>query len=138
MRATAFSEFGLLAVLLIAGCTAAPPPSANEGRALYEANGCASCHGRYGRGDGPAASKLPSRPIALDDESLFKRGATEDAIAATLAVGIPGDPSTPELHHTHHELVMPKFDHLTDNERHSIALYVISLRAGADHERGQP
>jgi hypothetical protein len=32
------------------------------------------------------------------------------------------------LHHTHHELSMPSFAHLTELERRSIALYVISLR----------
>jgi hypothetical protein len=40
--------------------------------------------------------------------------------------------TTPALHQTHHELLMPKFDHLSENERRSIALYVISLRANND------
>ena len=41
----------------------------------------------------------------------------------------------PALHHTHHELLMPKFDHLTKTERRSIALYVISLRNDGDDGR---
>jgi len=50
-------------------------------------------------------------------------------IAQTLADGITGaESSIPALHHSHHEFVMPKFDHLTEMERRSIALYVISLR----------
>ena len=51
------------------------------------------------------------------------------AIAKTLAEGIAIEHSTPVLHQTHHELLMPKFDHLSETERRSIALYVISLRA---------
>jgi len=50
-------------------------------------------------------------------------------IAKTLADGITGaETNIPVLHHSHHEFVMPKFDHLTELERRSIALYVISLR----------
>jgi mono/diheme cytochrome c family protein len=138
LRAKALSGFGLLAVIL-AGCVASTPlPSVSEGRSLYEANGCASCHGRYGHGDGPSAATLPSRPIDLQDASLFKRGSSEDAIANTLAEGIPLPHSVAALHASHHELLMPKFDHLTEAERHSIALYVISLHADADHGRSQP
>jgi high-affinity iron transporter len=107
-------------------------PSLNQGRSLYQTNGCASCHGPQGHGDGPLAPRLPAAPIDFRDVSLFKRGATEDAIAKTLAEGISMEHTTPALHQTHHELLMPKFDHLSENERRSIALYVISLRANND------
>ena len=70
--------------------------------------------------------------------SLFKRGATEDDIADTLLEGVSQVHTVPALQQTHHELLMPKFDHLTKKERRSIALYVISLRTDADGGRAHP
>jgi high-affinity iron transporter len=121
---------GVSGLVLFAACTR-PAPSVDEGRALYQANGCASCHGASGRGDGPIAVRLGSKPTNLRDPALFTRGAGEIEIAKTLAVGIhSAESSTPQLRRTHHELAMPKFDHLTEIERRSIALYVISLHDG--------
>ena len=115
-----------------------PMPSVAAGPDLYQANGCASCHGRSGHGDGPAAAGLPSGPADFRYLSQFKRGASEAAIARTLAEGISIVHGMPALKTTHHMLVMPKFDHLTETERRSIALYVISMRANADEGRVQP
>lgn len=131
IRVMALSGLGVVAVL-VASCAR---PSVNQGRKIYEENGCASCHGPDGHGDGPLASSLPARPTDLRDVSLFKRGATEDAIAKMLAEGISRVHTVPALHYTHHELLMPKFDHLTGTERRSLALYVISLRAGDSQRR---
>jgi hypothetical protein len=113
-------------------------PSAEQGHILYEANGCASCHGRDGHGDGPAAPNLPAPPIDFRNVSLFKRGTSEDAIAETLLKGVAIDHTVPALHYTHHELLMPSFEHLTKIERRSIALYVISLRSSGDQGRSVP
>jgi hypothetical protein len=126
--------FGMLA-MLAAGCAR---PSLAQGRTLYRANGCASCHGPDGHGDGPLAPNLPAAPIDFRNVSLFKRGATEDDIAKTLLVGVSLVHVIPILHQTHHELLMPKFDHLTKTERRSIALYVISLRNDSDGGRVHP
>jgi high-affinity iron transporter len=127
---------GCLAVLL-AACSH-PMPTAAEGRSLYRENGCASCHGPSGHGDGPLAATLPSKPIDFRDASLFNRGADETAIAKTLAEGVAGVvPAELHLHNTHHVLVMPKFDHLTELERRSIALYVISLREDSSQRANQ-
>jgi high-affinity iron transporter len=126
-RARGAAGVGCLAVLL-AACSR-PAPSVKEGLALYGANGCASCHGPSGQGDGPLAATLLSKPIDFRDAGLFNRGADESAIAKTLAEGVAGAvPAELHLHNTHHVLVMPKFDHLTELERRSIALYIISLR----------
>jgi len=112
----------------LAACSR-PAPSAEQGRSLYAANGCASCHGASGHGDGPAASRLAAKPADFRHPEMFRNGAGESAIAQTLAEGILDKPaSDPHFKHTHHELVMPKFDHLTEIERRSIALYVISLK----------
>jgi len=114
--------------LVLASCARAVP-SIKEGHALYLANGCASCHGLSGRGDGPSAASLIDPPTNLRNARAFKRGYSEDAIARTIADGILfGGASHPASHLTHHELAMPGFAHLTETERRSIALYVISLR----------
>ena len=120
-----FSVFSFTAFCL-AGCSR---PSETAGRTLYETNGCASCHGRTGHGDGPAAATLPVKPIDFRDVFQFKRGATESAIARTLAEGISIEHTMPALRTTHHMLVMPKFDHLSETERRSIALYLIAMRS---------
>lgn len=130
LRAMALIAVGLSAALLI-GCSR-PAPSAEAGRALYEANGCASCHGPSGHGDGPAAATLPAKPVDFRDASQFKKGASEAAIARTLAEGISSVHTMPALRTTHHMLLMPKFDHLTETERRSIALFVITMRSKND------
>lgn len=128
--------FWLFAVLLTA-CSQAP--SVAEGRVLYQENGCASCHGISGRGDGLAAAALISKPTDLHNPALFKRGAGESAIARTLAEGVLGaEAGIPVLAASHHELVMPKFDHLTERERRSIARYVISMQTDLDPGRARP
>jgi high-affinity iron transporter len=132
LRVMTLGGLGILTVLG-SGCAR---PSVSQGRALYRANGCASCHGPDGHGDGPLASKLPATPIDFRDASLFKRGTTEKAIAKTIEEGIAQEHTVPALHLTHHELLMPKFDHLTETERRSIALYVISLRTAPLHTEG--
>lgn len=125
LRIASLVEFGMLAI----AATSCAGPSVNRGRALYGANGCASCHGPEGRGDGPLAKNLPATPIDFRNVSLFKKGATEDDIAETLLEGVSMVHTEPALQQTHHVLLMPKFDHLTKTERRSIALYVISLRS---------
>lgn len=119
------SVLGLVAVLFVS--TSVAGPSVTAGRELYETNGCIICHGLYGKGDGGARKTLHVKPADLREPSKFKRGATEAAIAKTLAEGIAVDHYWPELKATHHYLAMPKFDHLTKTERRSLALYILSL-----------
>jgi len=109
------------------GCSK-PAPTIEAGRALYEANGCASCHGPKGHGDGPAAAGLPAQPADFRDPAQFQQGSSEAEIAKTLAEGVSVLHSMPALKASHHMLVMPKYDHLTETERRSLALYVISIR----------
>jgi mono/diheme cytochrome c family protein len=108
-------------------------PSASRGKVLYQTNGCASCHGASGLGNGPLAANLPASPTNLRDPGQFTKGTSEGEIAKTLAEGIVNAQiSSPHLHHTHHDLAMPKFDHLSETERRSIALYVISMQKNAN------
>ncbi len=97
---------------------------------LYESNGCASCHGPEGHGDGPVARSLEVKPTDFRYAAGFRNGSDEAAIAQTLMTGIA-------IHHedsgggvAHHDLVMPAFGHLSEQERRSLARYVISLRKG--------
>ena len=66
----------LLALLLIAALATAPsgraqtpsPTAASNGQAIFE-DYCAACHGRDGKGDGPAARALKTPPIDLTEIS---------------------------------------------------------------------
>lgn len=125
-RASAFCGVFALSALL-AAC--AHGPSVEEGRALYESNGCASCHGRDGHGDGPVAHTLDARPTDFRYPRMFLRGSSPDAVAKTLFEGVALHlTSSGPLTRSHHELVMPRFNHLSDEERHSLALYVLSIQ----------
>jgi len=97
-------------------------PSVAAGRDLYEANGCASCHGLSGHGDGILAGRLPSKPIDFRDASAFTRGASQDDIVEALI----------------EDTMMPRFDHLSETERQSIALYVISIRSEGSKGKNRP
>jgi mono/diheme cytochrome c family protein len=120
---------GVAGSLLLAASCSGLFPSVEQGKSLYRENGCGSCHGASGRGDGPMAANLNIRPANLRDPAHFKRGVSEVEIAKTLAEGIHDmQGSTPQLHQNHHDLAMPKFDHLNEVERRSIALYVISMQ----------
>ena len=119
----------VLIALLVAGCA---QPSIEQGRTLYRANGCGSCHGPEGHGDGRQAPNLPAVPTDFRAVSL-----TEDGVSKTLQQGISRTHTVPALNYTHHELLMPKFDHLSRTERRSITLYVMSIHAAADRERVQ-
>ncbi|MBK8247500.1 MAG: copper chaperone PCu(A)C [Gemmatimonadetes bacterium] len=90
-------------------------PSLDEGRALFASDGCAGCHGPAGHGDGPLARTLNPPPRDFRDAASFKNGITEEAIAQTLATGIPNGGA------------MPLYGHLLDRERRSLARFVTSL-----------
>lgn len=100
----------------------APEISEARGAKLYlERAGCAQCHGKEGRGDGPSAAGLRDsfdRPIAVPDfargEVLFKAGSRREDIYRVLTLGLPGTP-------------MPSFAALSDRDRWDLAAYVVSL-----------
>lgn len=106
----------LLGVSLVAAACASGG-SAGRGRELYAENGCASCHGPVGRGDGPVGKTLTPPPRDFKNDASYRRGTDERSIAATLEVGIAENGAK-----------MPAFAHLTEHERLSLAAYVISLR----------
>ena len=89
---------GWLAAILLAWAgpalaeTAGGAPQA-EGERIYESF-CASCHGRYGRGEGPLATSLQVRPPDFTDPA-WRAGRSDEAILqaitgerhASMAVG---------------------------------------------------
>jgi len=119
--------------LVVGACQRAPLPTAREGRDLYAANGCASCHGATGRGDGPVSATLDPQPRDFRDAAAFKKGFDVTAIAATVANGLLVEVPVSDGRGggSHHRQGMPKFEHLSEVERLSLALYVIALRGEA-------
>jgi high-affinity iron transporter len=117
--------------LAACGCVQEPASSVEEGRRLYADNGCASCHGRSGHGDGPIAANLEPKPTDFRDENAFVTGFEVAAIAASIENGISYDvplpPGVAEAHPRHSQ-GMPPFPHLSELERRSLALYVMSIR----------
>lgn len=120
----------LVAACLVAACQDDRPQQLAEeverGRQLYAANGCGTCHGMQGRGDGPVAVTLTPPPRDFRDADAFKNGADPSSIANTLATGLTRDGGQ-----------MQSYFHLSDRERYLLARYVMSLRessqAGAGH-----
>lgn len=115
--------WSLVSALALAACAAADKPTVELGRELYSGNGCASCHGPDGHGDGFIARTMDTPPRDLRNVSAFRNGTDAAAIAETLRLGI-GDGTE-----------MPAFVHFTAHERMSLALYVISIR---DSSRSTP
>jgi len=110
------------------------PPARTEkllarGKELYEGAGCYDCHGRSGKGDGPAAATLKDEwgyPIVPYDFTIpgkMKGGSTLKDFYRTLTVGIGGTP-------------MPSYaDSLSDEDRWALAYYVFSLAQKPLRER---
>ena len=76
-----------VAVVIGVGGLAAPPSQAEEGRGdhIYH-EFCASCHGRYGRGDGPLVPDLQRAPRNFVDSSWLA-GRTDQQIIHGLTSG---------------------------------------------------
>jgi copper(I)-binding protein len=106
---------------LAAGCTdGSAEVVADEierGRVLYAANGCGTCHGITGQGDGPLAKTLTPPPRDFRDAAAFKNGTAPSAVANTIATGLTRDGGQ-----------MQSYFHLSSQERHLLARFVISLR----------
>jgi len=79
-----------------------PPPysaeTAEKGQAVYEATGCARCHGDLGRGDGLSAPTLVDdwgdyiRVADLTKPWTFRAGGTREDIFRTMSAGFNGTP----------------------------------------------
>jgi high-affinity iron transporter len=85
---------------------------AAEGEGLY-VQGCVSCHGVTGLGDGAAARSLSKLPPELGSFT-WQVEKTDDQIAETVVAGIPGSP-------------MPPSAHLTPTQVQAVVAYVRTL-----------
>ncbi len=102
----------------------APGPtkeSIEQGKKLYEENGCVRCHGSLGRGDGPSAPTLvddwgqPIRPADLTQRWTFRGGSSREDIFRTMSTGLNGTP-------------MPSFlDALKEDQRWALTDFIDSL-----------
>jgi mono/diheme cytochrome c family protein len=97
------------AALFLVGFGGSVVSAAEDGKALYDKS-CASCHGAAGKGDGPAAKALKSKPTDL---SALAKAQSETDIAKFLKEG------KPDLKHP-----KPK---LTDEQVQAVAKYVKGL-----------
>ena len=104
-----------------AGFPAATAESLAAGKRVFQ-NGCASCHGPEGLGNGPQVASLrndnqtPAVPRNLTT-GVFKGGAAKADLYARIRLGIPGTP-------------MPASPALSDAEVGDLINYVLSLSGG--------
>jgi mono/diheme cytochrome c family protein len=73
-----------MSCLLLTGAAAAASgdsAAVAAGQEIYE-NLCASCHGAYGRGDGPLAGNLSVRPPDLTQAATLERQSDAELVAA--------------------------------------------------------
>lgn len=102
-------------VYRIATAPRAAPDPAGAGP-LY-AERCATCHGPYGRGNGPVAETMNPVPTNFhDDERAQQRSLY--GLYSTITLGVPGTS-------------MPSFATLTESQRWALAFYVSGLRDDA-------
>lgn len=84
--------------IVVPPATPATVESISRGRRIYARMGCAECHGRTGRGDGPAARTLtddlgrPALPFDFTRGWKMKAGSSPEDVYRTLHTGIDGTP----------------------------------------------
>jgi high-affinity iron transporter len=96
----------------------ATPPSRAVGARLYAQQGCVTCHGADGSANTEAAAKLDPRPANFLDPERMAAVSPHRAFFA-LTFGVQGT-------------AMQPFRQLNDEQRWSLAFYVLSLRHAAD------
>jgi periplasmic copper chaperone A len=111
-RSWTLTAIGVAGAMTI-GCT----DRVARGRELYLQHGCAVCHGQSGRGDGPASKTLTPPPRDLANPQHLRQGASEEAIADSIANGIDAPGSQ-----------MPPFSHISEGDRKLIAAWIVSLQ----------
>lgn len=102
-------------VIAQSGLSVAPSlwPNLRNGRALFQKS-CALCHGMEGRGNGPSAKTLSTRPADFMDDKAMSQMSPFKAFN-TVRLGVPGT-------------AMASFPSFSDKEAWDLAFYVVSLR----------
>jgi len=75
----------LLSAICYSGTAAAGPDTAGTGEKIFQSR-CFVCHGRDGRGSGPASQGLAQKPQDLTDLS-WQRSVTDDQIKTVIRAG---------------------------------------------------
>ncbi|HVZ79553.1 MAG TPA: cytochrome c/FTR1 family iron permease [bacterium] len=88
-------------------------PNLTTGRMLFQ-NNCAKCHGTEGRGDGPSAKGLETKPANFQDLTKM-RELSPFQVFNTARLGVPNTP-------------MAGFPNFSDEDTWNLAFYIISLR----------
>ncbi|GAB5539053.1 MAG: cytochrome c/FTR1 family iron permease [Salibacteraceae bacterium] len=104
------------AMALKVGLVALSPskwPNLEKGKSLF-AQECASCHGTYGEGDGPAGINLTPAPTNFRDHGIMV-GVGPFQAYNTIRLGIPGTG-------------MRAFTELSDDDIWDLAFYITSLQ----------
>ncbi|KYG62585.1 hypothetical protein AZI87_14890 [Bdellovibrio bacteriovorus] len=113
------STLGLLLILCAPTTHAEMPPSTpariEAGKALYQKN-CLACHGEKGDGAGPAGKMMKPKPRDFK-HATFVNGDKPENVLKTIGDGIPGTAMAP-------------FKTLSEDERASLAYYVLFLKNG--------
>ncbi len=111
-------------LLLLTSCDAGKEQQAamtaqslEHGKQLYLGNGCAVCHGKSGKGDGPGSKNSVPTPTNFHDPQAFQIESSVNDIKLSVKEGtiLQGG-------------AMPAFDHLTEQELHDIAVFLKSLQ----------
>lgn len=110
------------------GVSLEPPPaqapSLSRGAAVYGAT-CTSCHGQFGRGDGPLAATINPPPGSLADTRALRDRSPLD-FYHRVTIGVVGT-------------AMPAFERsLAPEDRWAVALYASTLRLPAPSGRVPP
>ena len=105
---------------------AAATESIELGKELYVENGCVTCHGTFGRSDGPSAETLvdeldyPIRSADLSKSWTFRGGSSREDIFRTMTTGFNGTP-------------MPSYEEaLTPEQRWAITDFIVSLSGSSE------
>ena len=95
--------------------TEAAPDSADAtaGHELYKSNGCATCHGEGGKGDGPSGPAVKARDLTKPD--TFKQGSSQAEIAQSISTGVPGTGMAP-------------YANISEADRMKIAAWIKSIQ----------
>jgi mono/diheme cytochrome c family protein len=88
-----------LGILLSGACAERPEITAERGKELYLAYGCAACHGAEGDGNGPAAGLAKIAPRNLLDLGSYVQGTSLEDITRSIEHGMKatGMPAYAEL-----------------------------------------
>ncbi len=88
-------------------------PSVAAAEPLFRDN-CSKCHGAEGRGDGPSAATLPTKPLNFQDPEKMREMTPFQAFN-TIRLGVPDTP-------------MAAFTSFSDRDAWNLAFYVVSFR----------